>query len=645
MNTISTASHANGVNKSPGRQTPPAGVVKRPKKKNRKLIVVGIGASAGGLDACRRLIADLPVGAGMAFILVQHLDPTHESMMVDLLTPHTQLKVRQATDGMPIEPDCFYVIPPGVYLSTKDGALRLSSPKAHHGARLPFDFLLRSMAEDCDAPPICVILSGTGADGSLGLRAIKEKGGLVIVQDPDEAAFDGMPRSAIMTGSVDLVLPIAKIASALTQRDQQKSETPAQHGSTPVVVEWEFPDEIIEMLRTRTAHDFSLYKKGTLLRRLERRMGMLSMGSGDIGKYLDLLRRDNAELEQLAAEMLINVTSFFRDANVFDFLSENIVPEMIREASADQPIRIWVAGCSSGEEAYSLAMLFREQLEASGLNIKLQIFASDADPDAVARAREGIYPESISADVATHRLSRFFSKEDGGYRVSPDLRSSVIFTVQDVLSDPPFSRLDMVCCRNLMIYLGPDAQAKVTSLFDFALRKGGVLVLGTSETLNSEEGRFETLSKSGRVFRKVGRGRPARFGYSTYQIESDRKEPPNGLAAAADRDSAYADLCAGIISESYAPAAVLVDRKFKCLYFIGPIGRYLKVGAGQPTTDLLAMTQSDMRARLRAIVHKATEEGARVSSPGMKAGSADNASAFRLEAHPVTHGDLDLILI
>lgn len=610
-----------------------------------RITIVGIGASAGGLDASRRLIADLPVGADMAFILVQHLDPTHESMMVDLLASHTRLKVLQATDGMQIEADCFYVIPPGAYLSTTDGVLRLSSPRPHHGARLPFDFLLQSMAEDCGARAICVILSGTGSDGSLGLRAIKAKGGLVIAQDPEQAAFDGMPRSAIMTGNVDLILPVAKIAATLSQRSRDFRGAPRADGSKKTGAEWDFPPELIELLRTRTAHDFSLYKKGTLQRRLERRMGMLSLGAGDIGRYLEILRNDSAELEQLAAEMLINVTSFFRDAAVFDYLAENVAPALISEASADQPIRIWVAGCSTGEEAYSLAVIFRERIEASGLNIKLQIFASDVDPDAIIRAREGLYPATISADVSAKRLSRFFSKEDDGYRVTPDLRASVIFTVQDVLSDPPFSRLDMICCRNLMIYLGPDAQAKVISLFDFALRKGGVLVLGTSETLNSEDGRFEALSKSDRVFRKIGRGRPTAFAFSAYEIGHGKLSAPAGLVSAAAHQQAIAELCATVISDSYAPAAVLIDRKFKCLFFIGPIGRYLRIAPGQPTIDLLAMAHPDLRAKLRAIVHKACEENARVSSPGIKAGAGDYAGGFRLEAHPITHEEQEVVLV
>ena len=301
-----------------------------------------------------------------------------------------------------------------------------------------------------------MILSGTGADGSLGLKAVKEKGGLVIAQDPDEAGYDGMPRSAIVTGAVDLVLPVAKIPEALVSYDRRMAARARTSGRRPrdaTGTDW-LP-EIIDLLRTKTAHDFTLYKPGTLQRRIERRMAMAAIETDDMDRYLDILRSDTGELDLLAKDLLINVTSFFRDPKVFDLLAEKIVPDLVRGHPPDQPLRIWIAGCSTGEETYSLAMLFREQIAAAKRNIKLQVFASDVDPDAVASAREGLYPETIEADVSPARLARFFSKEDHGYRVSPELRAAVVFTVQDVLADPPFSRLDLVSCRNLLIYLAP----------------------------------------------------------------------------------------------------------------------------------------------------------------------------------------------
>ena len=375
----------------------------------------------------------LPADNGMAFILVQHLDPTHESMMVDLLAGHTSMTVRQATDGMPLERDHLYVIPPGTYLSVGNGALHLSQPQARHGARLPFDFLLHSLAEMCGPRAICVILSGTGADGSLGLKAVKEKRGLVIAQDPDEAGYDGMPRNAIMTGAVDLVLPVARIPEALVKYGRRMALSRKQNNSRPQDVPEDWLAEIVDLLRTKTAHDFRLYKPGTLRRRIERRMAMAAIKTDDMDRYLEMLRSDAGELDLLAKDLLINVTSFFRDPKVFDVLAEKIIPDLVRSHTPDHPLRIWIAGCSTGEETYSLAMLFREQITAAKRNVKLQVFASDVDPDAIARAREGLYPETIEADVSPARLARFFSKEDHNYRVLPELRAAVVFTVQDVL--------------------------------------------------------------------------------------------------------------------------------------------------------------------------------------------------------------------
>src|SRR6202789_862817 len=364
--------------------------------------IVAIGASAGGLDACRKLLDALPAHNGMAFIIVQHLDPSHDSMMADLLAGHTSMPVLLATDGTKIERERVYVIPPGVYLSVDEkGGLRLSKPLARHGARLPFDFLLNSLAREYGARAVCVVLSGTGADGSLGLKAVKESGGLVIAQDIGEADYDGMPRSAIATGAVDLVLRTAKIAEALVARERgQVFVAAAPKSSAQRSVEDLLPD-IIALLRSKTVHDFGLYKHGTRERRVERRMALAGVKAA--GKYLDLLLRDADERDQLSKDLLINVTGFFRDAAVFDLLAKSAIDDLVRDHPPDRPLRVWVAGCSSGEESYSLAMLFREQIDASKRDVKLQIFASDVDPDAVATAREGLYPDPIEADVPPER--------------------------------------------------------------------------------------------------------------------------------------------------------------------------------------------------------------------------------------------------
>jgi two-component system, chemotaxis family, CheB/CheR fusion protein len=620
-------------------------LVRGPPRGPRDIAVVGIGASAGGLDACRKLMRALPASNGMAFILVQHLDPTHESMMVDLLADYTSMTVQQAKNGMLIERDHLYVIPPGTYLSAGAGALHLTQPQVRHGARLPFDFLLHSLAEAYGARAIGVILSGTGADGSLGLKAVKEKGGLVIAQDPDEAGYDGMPRSAITTGAVDLVLPVAEIPKALIKYDRRMAQSRARNDLHPPDATHDWLPEIIELLRTKSAHDFRLYKPGTLQRRIERRMAMAAIETDDMDRYLEVLRIDTNEIELLAKDLLINVTSFFRDAKVFELLASKVIPDLVNSHSSDHPIRIWIAGCSTGEETYSFAMLFREAITAVKRNVKLQVFASDVDPDAVASAREGIYPNTIEAEVSPERLARFFSKEGRNYRVLPELRATVVFTVQDVLADPPFSRLDLVSCRNLLIYLRPEAQAKVVSLFHFALREGGILLLGNSETAGNVEGRFELVAKPEKIYRHVGRSRPGELGFLIAPGDGVRRSARAGEGHFPWSESALADLCRRQVIETYAPAAVLINRRHECLYSLGPTDRYLRVAPGHPTHDLLAMAHQDMRTKLRSAIQQASQENVRVIIAGGQITNNGYAIFFNIDVQPVLSDGEELLLI
>src|SRR5271168_3262156 len=605
--------------------------------------VVGLGASAGGLDAFRRLLAVLPPGTGMAFILIQHLDPTHASMMVDLLAGHTPLKVQQAADGMPLEREHIYLIPPGAYLSIQGGALRLSEPRERHGARLPFDFFLRSLAEELGHRAVCVILSGTGGDGSLGLKAIKEKGGLVIAQDPNEAEFDGMPRSAIMTGAVDLVLPVEKIPETLAKYGRQLAVNGKRKGRAPDDHPPDRLAEIIDLLRTKTAHDFALYKPGTLLRRIERRMALAAVD--DIGRYLDMLLQDQGELELLAKDLLINVTSFFRDPKAFELLAKEVIPDLVRRQPSDRPLRIWVAGCSTGEETYSLAMLFLEEITAAKRNIQLQAFASDINEDAVAVAREGRYPESIAADVSLVRLARFFSQEEHSFRVVPELRGVVVFTAQDVLADPPFSRLDLISCRNLLIYLRPEAQEKVLLLFHFALRESSILMLGGSETVGRLDDRFEPISKTQRIYRQIGHSRPGEVDFPIGPGGGARTLWPGQTRPPAAQGFSARDLTQQLLLESYAPASVLINRKHECLYFSGPTDRYLRVAAGEPSRDLFAMAREGLRDKLRAAIRQASREHARTIVTGAQTSFAGSAVAVRIEVHPVQSEGEELLLV
>jgi two-component system, chemotaxis family, CheB/CheR fusion protein len=603
--------------------------------------VVALGASAGGLDAFKKFFGALPASCGMAFVLIQHLDPKHQSMMVDLLTGHTPMKVLQATDGMQLERDHAYLIPPGAYLAIKDGTLRLSKPRARHGARMPFDFFLRSLAEECGERAICAILSGTGTDGSLGLKAVKEKGGLVIVQDPEEAAFDGMPRSAIMSGSADLVLAVAKIPQALVRYRRQKYVKNGSKGP-PDNVQEAFAD-IIELLAAKTQHDFALYKQGTLQRRIERRMALAGLDSSV--SYLQVLREDAAERELLAKDLLINVTHFFRDPAAFDVLAETVIPDLVHRQTLDRPLRIWVPGCSTGEEAYSIAMLFLEHIAAEKRNIKLQVFASDIDADCVAFARNGMYPESIEADVTPTRLVRFFTKDDHHYQVVRELRETVVFTGQSLLADAPFSRLDLISCRNLLIYLSPEAQRKILSLFHFALREGGVLFLGSSETVGGVSDRFEPISKKHRIYRHVGRSRPGEVEFPRGTSDTVRLPAKGTEPQTARRRSGFGELSQRALLDAYAPASVLINAKHEGLYYFGSADRYLKIVSGEDTRDVLAMAREGLRAKLRSAIQRAREEKARVTVTGAQVKRDGCSIGVSITAMPIEGDGESLSLV
>lgn len=577
------------------------------------MLIIAIGASAGGLEAVSKLLDVMPPNTGMAFILVQHLDPTHKSLMVDLLAHHTAMKIVEATEGRLLLPDQVHVIPPGRYLSLSAGALHLSPAQSQHGARLPFDVLLNSLADACAPQTTAVVLSGTGADGSHGIASLKAGGGFVIAQQPEEADYDGMPRSAIATGCVDYILPLREVPQALTDISLRIASLPRHGDDKTDASPPEGLEEIIAFLKDKTSHDFRQYKPGTLARRIERRMGLLGLERGNLKAYLDLLQRDRAERELLAKDLLINVTSFFRDPKVFDVLSRSIIPDMIDKLPEHQPLRVWVAGCSTGEEAYSIAMICRDAIEVAGREIKLQVFASDVDPDVIATAREGLYPLDIAAVVPADKLARYFVKDEAGYRIATTLRGDVVFTVQDVLSDPPFSRIDLVSCRNLLIYLNPEAQAKVIALFHFALREGGVLLLGSSETIGGAEGRFEVIAKEERFYRHIARSRTGDPGFRLSFGDALPILAIAGRSQSAVRQTGLAEICRRAVLASHAPAAVLIDRKRQCLFSMGPTDRYLRVAPGYATLDVLAMATPVLRTKLRLAIDKASKAVPKVS--------------------------------
>lgn len=603
-----------------------------------EICVVGIGASAGGLEAFQRLLAALPATLGMVFILVQHLDPTHESLMVELLSCATAMPVMQAVDNMPVAVDHVYIIPPGAYLTLESGRLKLSAPLARHGVRLPFDFLLNSLAHEVGVHAVCIVLSGTGDDGTNGLSAVKAAGGLVIVQEPTDAGFDGMPRSAIATGMVDLVLPVEAIATELAQRRGQITE-----------VEQSGTQDIIAFLKSSALHDFALYKQGTLRRRIARRMVMAGLLPAATSSYLEVLKADAQEARSLADDLLINVTGFFRDKAVFDLLPSVAIAELVADQGRDT-IRIWVAECSTGEETYSLAILFAEAIRTAKSNVRLQIFASDADAKAIATAREGVYPRNIEEDVSEERLEQFFVREEQGYRILTSLRSCIVFAVQDVLADPPFSKLNMISCRNLMIYLQPEAQARIIDLFHFSLCDRGILLLGAVEAIGKPEGRFAVISKTARLYRKIDQGiahtSTSASAGEVVKLTRDgdasrflRVEP---LMAVQEPD--IAGMYRKLVLERYAPPAVMVNRRLECLYTSGLIGAFLHIAPGYPTHDLLSLLAPNLRARVKAGIVEVDATHMATSLTGGYTTRNGERFRFGIEIQPVP-GNLDKFLL
>ncbi|MEI6640911.1 MAG: CheR family methyltransferase [Novosphingobium sp.] len=610
------------------------------------LPIVAIGASAGGLEATSRLFDVLPAITGCAFIVVQHLDPHHESLMVALLAEHTAMPVVEAAHGCPLAADHVYVIPPGRYLSVRAGTLRLSAPEAGHGARLPFDWLLRSLASSCGRQSAAVILSGTGGDGSHGIAALHAAGGLILAQSTAEAEHPGMPQAALDTALVDAALTLAAMPSAITDFAARVTRPGFVPGPGPAALLDTAGGlaAILAALRHTSGQDFSHYKPGTITRRIARRMALLAMTAGDMAAYAERLRGDPAECALLASDLLINVTSFFRDPKVFENLEDTILPGLVERLSAGQALRIWVAGCSTGEEAYSIAMICHDALAGVRRDIKLQIFASDLDPDAIAAARDGLYSHDVAATVPPERLARYFIEEETGYRVVPALRSHVVFSVQDVLTDPPFSRLDLISCRNLLIYLDSAAQARVIALFHFALREGGILLLGTAETIGKPDGRFEPLAGAECCYRHVARTRPGEAGFP---FSFDGKLP---LLNAARREAptvrrSLAETCERAVLAGHAPAAVLINRQHECLFSMGPTHRFLRITPGYPTQDLLAMASPSLRTRLRLAINRVSPATQKVDG-GLARLTIDGVVVhFRITAERLVEAGEELVLV
>ncbi|MDO9219754.1 MAG: CheR family methyltransferase, partial [Thiobacillus sp.] len=591
--------------------------------------IVGMVASAGGLAAFKQFFLAMPADSGMAFVLIPHLDPNHESLMAPLLGKHTPMPVMEAQDGQPLAANHVYVIPPNHSLSLRQGVIQLGAPPGRGAGETAIDPFLRSLADDQQERGVCIILSGTGTHGSLGLKAVKAAGGMAMVQEPSTAEYDRMPLSAVETGLADYVLPPGRMPEELVRYVQHFAAGTAAP-LEPSAVKDDL-DQVMALLRARTQFDFRAYRKRMLLRRIQRRMGLSHLDQ--LADYLALLRAKPDELKLLCKDLLISVTCFFRDPEMYQVLETQVLPELIDGRNTGTPVRVWVPGCATGEEAYSIAMLLIERIAATGKACPIQIFATDVDEGALETGRRGIYPEALLSDLGRKRLERFFTRVDAhSWQVSKQLREAVLFASQNILADAPFSRLDMVSCRNLLIYLEPEVQHKLLQLFHFSLNEGGYLILGPSESIGQLTALFRPVSKKWRIVRRLNGVRPARAGFP---IQAG--EQPNALPFAPPPAAVgnLAELTRKLLLEAYAPAAVVINRRYEILHYSGPTHLYLQQPGGPPSHDLLALSLPALRPRIRAAVARALNEAARTDDGGIRIKRAETPVLVRLVVQPL----------
>src|SRR3989440_1265257 len=603
--------------------------------------IVGVGASAGGLEAFTQLLKALPSRTGMAYVLVQHLDPTHESALTELLAKATEMPVRQVTDGMLVEPNRVYVIPPNVDMVISQGILRLTPRTETRGHHMPIDRFLRSLAEDKGSNAIGVVLSGTASDGTLGLAAIKGEGGITFAQDEKSAKYDGMPKSAIATGCVDFVLPPEAIAKELAKI----CEHPYVAHSRPSQITDLMPDgdphlkTILLWLRMANKIDFSDYKPATVKRRILRRMTLHKIEK--VKEYVHFLQHHPAEVEALYEDILIHVTSFFRDSGAFEAVKTGVFPTILKHRSPEEPIRIWVPGCSTGEETYSCAISLLEFLGDRRASIPIQLFGTDLSQTAIEKARAGTYPENIAADVSPERLQRFFAKVEGGYRIAKTIRDTCVFARQNLLQDPPFSRIDLISCRNVLIYLGLVLQKRVMPIFHYALRPRGFLMLGSSEgIMGTASDLFELMDRKHKIYCR--KSTPARlhfdFAASQHSLEAGNLGTDQQASRKSEGGARLFELnkeADRIILTKYAPVAVVINEGMEVLQSRGHVGLYLELAPGRANLNVLKMAREGLLFDLQASINKARKEGVPVRKENVEVGGNGELKGVNFEVIPL----------
>jgi two-component system CheB/CheR fusion protein len=609
------------------------------------LVIAGVGASAGGLEAFSQLLQALPEDPGVAVVLVQHLAPQHESALPVLLSGRTHLQVVQATEGMRVERNHVYVIPPNVQMSIHNDVLHLLARPSDRTQYMPIDYFLHSLAESAQDRAIGIILSGTASDGTAGAREIKAVGGITIAQNPETAKYDGMPRTAIASGFIDLVLSPAEIAAELVsiarhplrQTHAIIAAAPALEQQTPTAPGDQAMDQIFGLLRSSSGVDFRRYKRATIERRLQRRMVLHKFTRLEL--YIRYLRENPAEVQALYDDILIHVTRFFRDPDMFNALTEQVLPKIVANGSDEQPIRIWVPGCSTGEEAYSVTIVLLEFLGEHGHAGPVQVFATDIGDASIAKARSGSYPESIAADIMPERLRRFFSKVDGGYRINKAVRDVCIFARQDLTHDPPFSKVDLILCRNVLIYLGTDLQKKLMGVFYYALRPTGFLVLGNAETIGASA-LYTAVDRKHRIYQKKA-GTPHAHEIDLRMDYGPGRQVHAGKLGAVRHSEAKTveNEATRLIQDRFAPPGVIVDNNFTVVQFRGQTGGFLEPAPGEPSTNLLKMARDGLLHGLRMALQQARKTAAPVRKRGLRVRSNGGWRDLNLEVLPLVAAD------
>ncbi|WP_048179088.1 CheR family methyltransferase [Methanosarcina siciliae] len=599
--------------------------------------IVGIGASAGGLAAFENFFSAISDNTtpGIAFVVIQHLDPSHKSMLTDLIGRYTRMPVYEVKDGMVVQPNCVYVIPPNREMIFESGTLQIQEPDEPRGPRLPINLFFRSLALSKLELSIGIILSGTGEDGTLGARAIKDAGGMAMVQSPESSEYDGMPRSAITAGLADYILPPAEMPAQLFAYVNQV------FGKRPHVAPKaeDALKRIFNLIRTKNGHDFSDYKQNTINRRIERRMAIINVNSLD--DYVLYLQQKPAEVDALFQDLLIGVTSFFRNPTAFEALKEKVITNLFTGKHPDSTIRIWVPGCSTGEEAYSIGILLKEQMEMLKKNYKVQIFATDIDSRAILKARSGVYPPTISIDISPERLKSFFTQDsNGNYRIQKNIRDMIVFSEHDIIKDPPFSKLDLLSCRNMLIYMERKLQKKVIPLFHYALDKDGFLFLGPSETLGDFENLFETLDRKSKLFRKkdVSSGPLLMGTFIPSQLESEATKKPFSKAPLVGEPQ-LRELTEQTMLQHYNSVGVLVDKRGDILYIHGRTGMYLEIASGKAgLNNILKTAREGLKQDLITALQIAVVRKEPVFRSGLRVKTNGDFTTVNLALRPVAAG-------